>query len=229
MSCFWDFGIGGTSTDCTGPTVTYNLGSYDVSLTITDANGCMNTLDSMNVINAFAYPTADFSFGPQPTTILNSTIEFTNMSAGGTQFLWDFAGLDQSSDYDGLYTFPDTGVYVVELLAISDEGCADSISYPLVIGPELIVYTPNAFTPDGDNVNDVFMPSILGHIDTSYELLIFNRWGEIIFQSQHTSFGWDGTVDGTLAPSEVYVWKITMRAEATNMDHTFQGHVTLVR
>ena len=229
VSCFWDFGIGGTSTDCTGPTVTYNVGSYDVSLTITDANGCMNTLDSMNVINAFAYPTADFSFGPQPTTILNSTIEFTNMSAGGTQFLWDFAGLDQSSDYDGLYTFPDTGVYVVELLAISDEGCADSISYPLVIGPELIVYTPNAFTPDGDNVNDVFMPSILGHIDTSYELLIFNRWGEIIFQSQHTSLGWDGTVDGTLAPAEVYVWKITMRAEATNMDHTFQGHVTLVR
>ena len=111
----------------------------------------------------------------------------------------------------------------------ADEGCAYSISYPLVIGPELIVYTPNAFTPDGDNVNDVFMPSILGHIDTSYELLIFNRWGEIIFQSQHTSLGWDGTVDGTLAPSEVYVWKITMRAEATNMDHTFQGHVTLVR
>ena len=79
MSCFWDFGIGGTSTDCTGPTVTYNLGSYDVSLTITDANGCMNTLDSMNVINAFAYPTAGASFGPQPTTILNSTIEFTNI------------------------------------------------------------------------------------------------------------------------------------------------------
>jgi len=229
VSCFWDFGSAGTSTDCTGPSISYPVGSYDVSLTITDANGCVNTLDSLNMINSFPYPDADFSFGPQPTTVLNANIDFTNLSYGGSQYLWDFSGLAQSPAYEGSYTFPDTGVFVVELLVTSAEGCSDSISYPLVIGPELLVYTPNAFTPDGDSKNDVFMPSILGHVGSSYELLIFNRWGGLIFQSQHVNVGWDGTVNGTLAPNDVYVWKISMRAEATNMDHTFKGHVTLVR
>lgn len=229
VSCLWDFGSAGTSTDCVGPSISYSIGSYDVSLTITDGNGCTNTLDSLNMVNSYAYPIAQFSFGPQPTTVLNANIEFTNLSTGGSSYLWDFSGLDQSSLFESSYTFPDTGVYFIELLVTSAEGCSDSISYPLVIGPELIVFTPNAFTPDGDTKNDVFMPSVLGHQASSYQLMVFNRWGEIIFQSQHLNIGWDGTVNGLPAPNDVYLWKITLRSEATNLDHLYKGHVTLVR
>ena len=229
VSCFWDFGSEGTSTDCVGPSISYSVGSYDVSLTITDANGCVNTLDSLNMINSYAYPNADFTFGPQPTTVLNADIEFTNLSSGGANYNWDFSGLDQSTSFEGSFTFPDTGVYVVELLVTSLDGCSDSISYPLVIGPELIVYTPNAFTPDGDTRNDVFMPSVLGYVPSSYQFMVFNRWGEVIFQSQHANVGWDGTVNGVQAPNDVYVWKLSLRSEATNLDYSYKGHVTLVR
>ena len=229
VSCFWDFGSEGTSTDCLGPSISYSVGSYDVSLTITDANGCVNTLDSLNMINSYAYPNADFSFGPQPTTILNADIEFTNMSSGGANYVWDFSGLGQSMSFEDSFTFPDTGVYIVELLVTSPEGCSDSISYPLVIGPELIVFTPNAFTPDGDTRNDVFMPSVLGYVPSSYQFLVFNRWGEVIFQSQYANVGWDGTVNGVQAPNDVYVWKLSLRSEATNLDYSYKGHVTLVR
>lgn len=229
VDCFWDFGAAGTSIDCAGPAMSFSPGAYDVSLTITDANGCINTMNSPGMINSYAYPTAGFTFGPQPTTVINPTIEFLNTSSGGATYVWDFAGLDQSNGYDASYTFPDTGVYNVELLVTSAEGCSDSITYPVLIGPELLVFVPNAFSPDGDGRNDIFLPSVQGHIDGSYKLLVFDRWGSVVFESQQTNNGWDGMVGNRMATNDVFVWTIVVKSETTKLEKEYKGHVTVLR
>ena len=160
---------------------------------------------------------------------MNSGINFTNNSNGGSVYTWDFGGLSQSNTFDAYFTFPDTGVYAVELLVISNDGCADSITHPIIISPDLLIYVPNAVTPDGDGLNDVFLPSVMGHIESSYELLIFDRWGNLLFESQHTDIGWDCMLNGKLVKSDVYVWKVVLKSEETKLKKEFIGHVTVLK
>lgn len=228
-NCSWDFGGAGSSSSCAGDSIAFSPGTYDISLTITDANGCVNSLVSPSLISSFAFPVADFSFGPQPTTLIDPTIEFTDLSSGASIYNWDFAGLGSSNSPNTSYTFPDTGTYVVEFLVTSVDGCSDSISYPVLIGPELIVYSPTGFTPDGDGVNDVFLPSVLGQDDSKFSLLIFDRWGAVVFNSEVVGVGWDGTINGTMAKSDVYVWRMKVKSIATAVEKEYKGHVTLLR
>jgi len=228
--CIWSFGDGG-SINNSGP-VDYTFttqGCWDVTLDITTIDGCLGTHTESQYICVYDNPIADFIFGPQPTTIINSTIDFTNTSTGGINYLWDMDGLQQFNTVDPSYTFEDTGTFNVQLIAIGDGGCIDTITYPVIIGPDLLVFVPNAITINGDGINDEFLPSIMGHEEASYQLYIFDRWGNVVFESQHPTVGWDGRMNNEFVKTGVYVWKIILRAKATQFEKEYVGHVTVLK
>jgi gliding motility-associated-like protein len=238
-NCIWDFGDGSAvSTDCVAPFHMYTVpGCYDVTLTVTSPEGCVGSTTVNNYICAYDLPIADFEFGPQPTTVVNPTIQFGNMSQNGVNYYWDFgtpnADPPTSTAMNPAVDFPSSepGTYQVCLIAESAEGCTDTICQYVVIDDEFLIYVPNAFTPDGDGVNDIFAPVLNGYDPFDYQLLIFDRWGEVIFESSHPQVGWDGTVKGNakLGKSEVYVWKINVRDNVNGEKKEYVGHVTLLK
>ena len=115
------------------------------------------------------------------------------------------------------------------LIAVnSQNGCSDTISRVIEIQPEFFFYVPNAFTPDGDEFNNTFHAVGVGIAEHSYSMQIFDRWGELIFETNSIFDEWDGTYKGRIVPSGVYIYKIiayTLRDEVKE----FQGHVNLLR
>lgn len=232
--CEWDLGDGTITTDC-NPTHTYSVpGCYDVFLKVDSPDGCVSDSIITSMICVWEVPVAGFTFGPQPTTIVNSEITFTNTSTNATTYDWDFGYDGQTSTAEHpVHYFPDSvpGTYNVCLTAINGSGCFDTICQTVIIDPEFLLYVPNAFTPDGDGLNDVFLPRIEGYDATSFKMLIFNRWGEQIFDSSFPGVGWDGRGKGgaNVSQTDVYVWLIRVKDAVTGEEKEFKGHVTLLK
>ena len=231
----WNFGDGSTSTTSGAVTHTYTTpGCWDVGLNITTPEGCIASIDQLQYICVFDYPTAAFTFGPQPTTVLNTTIDFTNNSIDADTYIWTFdvdGAANTSTQEHPSYVFPATqeGTYEVCLDAISSEGCVSTICKTVVINDVFLVYVPNAFTPGGtDLINNEFMPIVTGVDILEYEFYVFNRWGELVFESHHPEDGWDGTYMGKMAEQDAYVWKLIVVDEAMNLVHQYKGHVILL-
>jgi gliding motility-associated-like protein len=125
------------------------------------------------------------------------------------------------------------GTYVVELIAISPLGCADTTTRAIVVQEELIFYIPNTFTPDGDDFNEYFQAIFTSGYDPyDFNLYIFNRWGEIIWESHDASIGWDGTygVDRSeLVQDGTYTWKIDFKTTMSDERIEVVGHVNVVK
>jgi PKD repeat protein len=186
-SWFWDFGDGGTSAD-QNPYHCYNdPGSFDVTLTVTTADGCSSTLDMPDFINSNPIPEASFTFSPVNPEASYPQVSFYNNCIGAGSWLWNFGDLSGSTSTleNPTFLFQDTSCFTVTLIATSDSGCVDTTSEVICVNPVVAVYVPNAFTPNGDGVNDVFMPYCSGLTADTYSLSIFNRWGQLVFVSDN--------------------------------------------
>ncbi len=230
-TCFWDFGDGTTSTNCNPTHVFTAAGCYDISLNIITSDGCLVDTIVYGNTCVFPIPVADFTFGPQPTDIFNTEIQFTNLTIGGSTYSWDFAGLGTSTAVNPTFIFPEDngGNYKVCLSTVSNMGCPDSTCHYVIIDDVFLIYVPNTFTPEGDGVNDIFLPVIQGEDPLSYELMIFNRWGELIFESNNKLIGWDGTHKSIKSKEDVYVWKIKVKKKQNEDKLEYIGHVNLLR
>ena len=235
-SCLWNFGDGGTSTQCGNPSYVFTQpGCWDVTLTVTTAEGCVETVTIPNYVCVFDYPSADFIFGPQPATVLSPTIDFVNLSSNADLYNWTFdvGGLEDESTLENPeYTFPSAnpGTYEVCLEANTLEGCADVLCQNVAIDEEFIIYAPNAFTPGGgDLLNNEFKPIVKGEDPLKYSFMVFNRWGELIFETSYSSEGWDGTYKGLMSQQDVYVWKVTCTDASSKEPHEYIGPVTLLK
>lgn len=226
---FWDFGDGTTSTE-ESPTHLYNFtGSYLVKLTVTDAETC-NKIDSTSkTITVSDKPTAGFTYSPT-TPKENTPFEFTNLSTGATLYKWLFGDGDSvvTTKRDTLVThiYNTTGTYNVCLIAYNVYGCTDTSCYEVqaIIVP--LVDVPNAFTPNGDGVNDYV--TVKGFGIQKMDWRIYNRWGQLIYRSGSTKTGWDGRYNGTLQPQEVYVYILDITfTDGTN--YRKKGDITLLR
>jgi gliding motility-associated-like protein len=237
----WNWSMTGSSTTTSSNVqnpqgVCYNIaGTYPVTLTVTSNFGCTASVVAPYQVTAFPLPTADFSFSPQPTTILNPGICFTDSSSSNiVAWSWDFGDpLDQVNTsilQNPCHTYHDTGTYCVSLLVTNMNGCTDSITYCLRIDPDFVIFIPNAFTPNNDGMNDVFMPKGTGIDETNFEMWIYDRWGNNIFYTQKINKGWDGTVNGNSAvvQEDVYVWRIAL-VDFHGDKHVYVGHVSLIK
>ena len=203
-----------------------------MSLYVED-NGCSNTLTLADYICIQNDPIAAFTVSPQSFTDVNQIINFSNNSQGAVQYIWDFGDGLSSQSYEPSHLFVETEAgALVTLTAISDFGCIDSTQVFIPFDEQEIFYVPNTFTPDGDNFNQIFTPVFYSGFDPyNFEMLIFNRWGELIFETRNADKGWDGSygLSGGDAQDGVYTWKITYKNPETDERKIVVGHVTLLR
>ena len=231
----WQLGDGGTfAGNDTVPNHCYNLsGSYTVAVTIKDVNNCENTISFPGAVLVADVPEALFSFTPQPTTIIDPTITFTNMSTGARplSYQWNFGtepGTFVTTENPG-YTYESIGNYTVQLITTNGYGCTDTLNQVVVIADDIMLYVPTAFSPNGDGVNDSFYAKGVGIDEKNFSMLIFDRWGEMIFQSSGLNDAWNGKVnDKALVSNDIFVWKIVYKSQ-TGEKLLKSGHVTLVK
>ena len=114
---------------------------------------------------------------------------------------------------------------------MNDFGCADTIYKPITVQDVIIFYIPNVFTPDGDDFNEIFKPIMYSGIDVyNYHMTIYNKWGEILFESYNAANGWNGTYGGgEIVQDGVYIWQIEFGDTRSDEIHKYTGHVTILK
>lgn len=228
--CLWNFGDGLTSTQC-NPIHFYSTpGVYVPRLSVYTVSGCIDSAEIvLPPVEVFPSPVASIDVQPLKASIFFPNITIFNKSGNSPQIqetLYISDGtIIQNPSHTYHHTFTDTGKYSVILEAINEFGCATYDSAEVWIYPEITLFVPNAFTPNGDGINDLFSVSTTGII--SYEISIFNRWGEIIFQSTNPNEPWDGSHNGLKAPSGVYQY-IIRAVDFQNVLHVKRGNVYLI-
>jgi gliding motility-associated-like protein len=232
VNCAWDFQVG-TANTCSPTFCFTNPGTYDVTLTVVDNNGCSNSLTMPAYVTVWPNPVADFIMSPQPTTIMNGTIQFTDLSTGSpNQWTWNFGDIlnSGSNQQNPQFTYTDSGFYTVTLWVSTVHGCTDSISKVLRIDPDFALYVPNAFTPNDDGNNDGFLPKGVGVDEDKFKMWIFDRWGNMIWYTDRWGKSWDGRANGgaEIAQEDVYVWMIEVY-DYTGKKHKYVGHVSLIK
>lgn len=232
----WSLNTGETST--AGPSAQFCLFNttgatifYDATLIVTTDFGCKDTAFASNYIAVFHNPIADFIANPQVTDMLNTTINLTNSSIYADSYFWSFGDGGTSSEINPSVTYDAIAQnYTVDLVAFTVEGCIDTTQLVVTVNEVLVYYVPNGFTPDGDEFNNVFQPVFTSGFDPfNFNLLIFNRWGEVIFESNNHEVGWDGTYHGESVKEGTYTWKIRFKSNRNDAFTDAVGHVSLIR
>ncbi len=188
-------------------TDSFNASIIPVSLTVVSPQNCSIKLDTL--IEVFAKPVANFSYSPTELYISDPNVDFTDLSSGIiTNWDWSFGDGQNSTVQDPIHNYSDAGEYSVELKVTNNNGCFDSTIQSLFIKDEILLFYPNAISPNNDGINDVFRVSGLGY--TNIKIEIFNRWGERIYQSDDFEF-WDATYQGEKVQmgSYIYIMSIT--------------------
>ena len=193
------------------PTLCFdNAGIYGVALSVIDSNGCSAQLTWTETIEVHAVPVAAFTANPTDITLDDPSVSFSSQSTGADSYMYFFG--DPSNNYvttsTAQHAYSDTGSFEVTLLVTNEYGCKDDAVRTIHVGGFTAFYIPNAFSPDGDGTNDVFMPKASGLAANGYEMQIFDRWGNLIFVTNDWDKGWDGTYMGNPVPSEQYVCKV---------------------
>ena len=226
----WDFGDGTTGTGSNITHVFTQNGCNTVTLTVSFGAGCSTTDSIPCMINVFPQPVANFLFTPTTIDILNPTAYFTNLSTNSTSWLWNFGDTTTSTSQDPTHTWGYIGTHPVTLYATTVNGCIDSVTYSIIIDDIITAFIPNTFTPNGDGVNDVFNIYSHGIAIDNFEMLVFDRWGNKIFNTRDINEGWNGKVhnQGEICEEDVYVYRFNYK-DIMGKKHKAIGHVTIVK
>ncbi len=236
-TCFWEFGDNSTSNSWSSKHIYTTSGTYDVKLAITSVHNCIadTIVNAMILVHNEPKPVADFSFNPQPTNIFQTEISFTDLSYSKiTNWQWYFdidGSIDSTNEQNPTKKFPEEkgGVYPVLLKVSNALGCDDTLRKKVVIFDFSTIYIPNAFTPNNDGKNDVLY---IGHSNLSYfKLLIFDRWGEVVFQTNNADEQWDGKCKGEPVQMDVYTYKADWKGERNGYEimDSKTGTITVIR
>ncbi|MEO9532615.1 MAG: PKD domain-containing protein [Crocinitomicaceae bacterium] len=235
----WEF-FGGAASAGQHPSVNYyNENSspelYDVELIVTNSLGCKDTALISDYIEIFPTPEAEFVFNPQVLTITDSETQFTNTSVNSDEWAWNFGdnSLTNTQEHP-THTFPDhqAATYEVELIAYNyGQMCSDTTSLIVNVQDVIIFYAPNIFTPDGDDFNETWKPVFFSGYDPfDFHLLIYNRWGEVIWESYNADAGWNGHYgNGGLVDDGTYIWQLDFKETMSDKRHQHSGHVTVLK
>lgn len=234
-STVWNFGDA-TSETTLNDTVSHtfnNSGCYDITVTSTTALGCVWDSTFVSFICVYPNPTANFTPNPGVISVISPDVNMNNTSTGANFYIWNFGdGSEISNATNPLHSFNVDlqQNFTVTLVAISEHGCVDSITKVVLMEKGVILYVPNAFTPDGNQFNPVFLPIVTSGIDVNqYQLEIWNRWGELVFSSKDTNVGWDGTYLNQPCQEGIYTWKITYKTSSSDEKQEKTGHVNLIK
>lgn len=229
----WLFSDGGVDA-VKNPTHCFSSpGAYNVTLIATSDKNCVDTISKGACVIVHNKPKADFDYTPSNGSIsmLDPRVVFTDASYDASSWFWFFGDPNDSTvsnEQNPSHSYLDTGYYCVKLRAVTQFGCKDSVFDCFTIKPDWTFYIPQTFTPNGDNLNDLFQP--LGSNLNSFQMTIYNRWGQIIYRGNDLKNTWNGRYQNTGAMSEigVYVYDITI-VDINKVSHRYVGHVSLIR
>ncbi len=226
----WDFGDGMTSTELNPSYVYTSTGVYDISLSITSPIGCMIDTTFSEWIRVFPVPTAAFSFTPDFATNFEPTVDFIDESIDAVWWGWDFGNGGFAYEQNPSYVFPDTGWQEIQLVITNEFGCLDTAYRQLDVIPMIRYFLPNAFTPNDDGLNELFVAQGFFRGINQFDLQIWNRWGEAIFSSTSPDIGWNGKHQnvGKMSPNGVYIYQISFLGPR-GKPYNFRGFATLIR
>lgn len=228
ISWSWDFGNGRLSND-QNPSVLYReAGIYNVSLMVTNINGCSNTYNINSLITVNPSPEAAFNLYPgNILTITDPTIEINDLSNNASTCFYTI-GTDSLFSFSTYYTFPDSGNYEVTQFLSNEFGCTDTTFQLVRVDIGYKVFIPGAFTPNDDGNNDVFR--IYGEDIATAEIKIFNRWGELLYTSFDPENGWDGKtrLSDKVVPGGLYLYSIDLYDRFGNK-YDYDGTVQVLR
>ncbi|MBT3209414.1 MAG: PKD domain-containing protein [Bacteroidetes bacterium] len=207
-----------------------NFGTYDVQLTVTSKFGCTETFRRNEMITVFEIPEARFSVDKERTSIIRPNIFFQNLTENIMYANWDFRDGNFSEEIDIEHSFTDTGRFEVQLIASTSDLCKDTIYMDVYIDDEFTFYAPTAFNLNSDLPgNKVFMPIGIGIDPDNFHMIIYDRWGEKIFETFNHNHPWDGKVKGgNVAPEGTYSW-IVRYIDMRGIKQTEKGSVVLIR
>jgi gliding motility-associated-like protein len=234
----WSFGDGNQST-AENPIYTYyQPGIYSVTLTVTGPDGNTNAMTQEQIIYVYANAVASFAVTPNNVSVPGEPVYCLNLSANASSYTWDFGDGETSTEENPLHYYQDRGDYDVTLVAVNENGCSDTLTLlGLVHANDVgMIEFPNAFSPNvvessGGyyNIhsldNDVFFPMHKGVEE--YKLQIYNKWGELLYESKDIAKGWDGYYRGQLVKQDVYVWKVEARF-VNGQKYEKAGDVTVI-
>lgn len=233
VSHSWYFGDGSSDTSA-NPVHTYTApGIYTVLMHGESIHGCPVSKQKPDYIEVYPLPVAAFTYSGSLVGFPGELVHFHDLSSGANAWVWDFGdSIGTSVIQNPAYAYSQVGQYTVWLYVESQYGCRDSVSNTLNVGYQCSVYIPNAFTPDGDGVNDSFGPIGFGLERYDYVMRIFNRWGQMVFHTNDVLEHWNGCFHGTGQPLPKDVYTYSIRIDGLPEDcgsDRYVGHVVLVR
>jgi gliding motility-associated-like protein len=207
-------------------------GVHVISLLTVSAAGCASAFSHPDTIRVSDI-SVDYSFSPENPSITDPEVRFSDYSENAAMSLWTIDTLDVLTGSNVTFEFPDNrgGAYTIDLLSISQEGCSDSVRFTVSVKDDFLIFVPNAFTPDGDGLNDLFGP-VLSRIDAvDYRFWITNRRGEVIFETRDPSKKWNGTENGSefFGQTGIYEWHLRAKPDYNVETRHYHGLVTLIR
>ena len=231
----------GVSDNCSTPIVTHVSDVSDggfcpeiVTRTYSIKDDCNNeTLITQKFMIGDPFPVAKFIASNTYLSNIDTHVDFSNLSTGADTYKWIFG--DNSAiktTFNASHDYPDEkgGGYIATLIAYSPFGCSDTMEVLIEVVEDVIFYVPNSFTPNGDETNQRFQPVIHSGIDVNnYELYIYNRWGQLIFESHDVDNGWDGTYNGKIMNDNSFVWVMKFKSLYSDKKIEKSGSVTIIR
>jgi gliding motility-associated-like protein len=226
----WNFGDGTTSNQ-NSPIHCFHEGSFTVSLTSISDSGCIATQTMPGSILVYPKPTANFYFTNTDLDVLDQTTGIVSSAQGVSNYIYfisDGTHIVGQANFQHTFTGENPQTYTVIQFVSNSFGCKDTIVKMIEIKPGFTFYIPNAFSPNGDGMNDVFKGTGIG-IKT-YTLMVYDRWGNLVFTTNDLEKGWDGTFNGgdKVSLQDVFVWKVELHDE-NNKEHDYKGTVSLIK
>jgi gliding motility-associated-like protein len=210
-------------------------GVYTVTAMMTTTDGCEYTVTYIDLVNAYNHPNANFFVNPNNVTMMEPYVNLLDQSSNDV-VTWDWtigSGTPGSANTQNVmnvaYPIDSPGNYPVTLFVENGYGCMDSITKYVSIVNDVLLFAPNTFTPDDDEFNQNWKIFISGIDIYDFDLFLFNRWGEVVWESHDPSVGWDGTYMGQMVQEGTYTWTIRCTDLLNDKKYTFEGHVSVIR
>lgn len=203
-----------------------NPGIYSVSLSAETSNSCVSSISKFDIIQIEVNPEAEFLISNSNVSMFDPKVSLVNNSSNSIVSKWFLDDQFISSDDSLLIEFNYPDVYSITLYVEDINGCSDEFNYDLEVSPELIVYIPNSFTPNEDNINDYFTVSINEY--SSYEMHVYNRWGEVVFYSDNIDLPWNGSSKGNDVLNGTYYYTVSI-TDLRNKLFVYKGEVNVMR
>ncbi|MBK8924324.1 MAG: gliding motility-associated C-terminal domain-containing protein [Crocinitomicaceae bacterium] len=220
----WDFNSGEGTSSQQNPSYIFDLaGTYPVMLSVTSDSGCVGTTTSN--INVLTGPDAAFTVDPVPALALEN-VYYTDQTVGAIdEWYWNFGDQIGGNNQNEIHQYANGGVYTITLEVTDTAGCVDTTSQTIqvILWPVL----PTAFTPNGDNENDIYI--IRGGPFETVDFKIYNNWGQLVFSTTDPNEGWNGTYNNEDAPIGVYTWTFIVHVAPGREPIIQEGDVTLIR